>query len=90
MEPPLSEDSKRGWREGVGDEQGSKHSENLSPELCSPSPKIGIGRRAQKRDLNLWHRKDLLAPTPSARQPLFETSDFIMNAPTEVQRSLFR
>ena len=24
----------------------------------------------------LWHRKDLLAPTPSARQPLFETSDF--------------
>ena len=32
-------------------------------------------KRAQKRGLNLWHRRDLLAPTPSVRQPLFETSD---------------
>ena len=30
----------------------------------------------QKRGLKLWHRKDLLAPTPSVRQPLFETSEF--------------
>ena len=71
----FSEVSKRGWREGVGDERAPKYSENCSPDLCSPSPKGGIGKRAQKRGLNLWHRKDLLAPTPSARQPLFETSD---------------
>ena len=29
----------------------------------------------QKRVLDLWHRKDFLAPTPSVRQPLFETSE---------------
>ena len=29
----------------------------------------------QKRDLNLWHRKDFFAPTPFVRQPLFEISD---------------
>ena len=29
----------------------------------------------QKSGLNLWHRKDFFAPTPSVRQPLFETSD---------------
>ena len=29
----------------------------------------------QKRGLNLWHRKDVLAPTPSVRQLLVETSD---------------
>ena len=30
-----------------------------------------------KRCLNLWHRKDFLAPTPSVHQPLFETSEFV-------------
>ena len=29
----------------------------------------------QKRCLNLLHRKDFLAPTPSVHQPIFETSD---------------
>ena len=29
----------------------------------------------QKRGLNLCFLKDFLAPTPSVRQPLFETSD---------------
>ena len=29
---------------------------------------------AHKRGLNLWHTKDLLAPTPADCQPLFETS----------------
>ena len=28
-----------------------------------------------RKGLNLWHSKDLLAPNPSARQPLFETFD---------------
>ena len=67
----LSEGSQRGWREGVGDERAPKHSEHRSPELCSPSSKDGMGKRAQKRGLNPRHRKDLLAPTPSARQPPF-------------------
>ena len=37
----------------------------------------GDRKKVQKRGLNLWHRswKDLLAPTPSVRQPLFETSE---------------
>ena len=34
-----SEVSKRGWREGVGGQQGPKYSKNCSPELCPPSPK---------------------------------------------------
>ena len=29
----------------------------------------------QERGLNLWPLKGFLAPTPSVRQPLFETSD---------------
>ena len=29
----------------------------------------------QKRYLNLWYRKDCLAPNPSFRQPLLETSE---------------
>ena len=44
-------------------------------ELCPPSPKGGKEKRMQRRCLNLWHRKDFLAPTPSVRQPLFETSE---------------
>ena len=65
------------FREGVGGRGLATYSENRSPELCSLSPKAkgGIGKGAQRRGLNLWHSKDLLAPTPSACQPLFETSD---------------
>ena len=35
----------------------------------------GHRKRVQKRGLNLLHMKDFLAPTPSVRQPLFETSE---------------
>ena len=31
----------------------------------------------QKGGLNPWHTKDLPVPTPSVRQPLFETSEFM-------------
>ena len=62
--PCFSEVSKRGWREGVGDKQTPKKSPKSSPEMCPPSPGGGIGRRVQKRGLNLWHVKDFLAPTP--------------------------
>ena len=41
----------------------------------SPFSQGGMGKRVQKRGLNLWHEKDFLAPTPFVRQPLFETSD---------------
>ena len=80
--PLVSEVSKGGWQEGVGDERVPKYSENCSPELCSPSSnsESGIEKRAQKRGLNLWHRKDLLAQTPSARQPHFQTSDCFLSS----------
>ena len=45
------------------------------PRIVFPLSYGGIGKRVQKRGLNLWHRQDLLAPTPSVRQPLLETSD---------------
>ena len=37
--------------------------------------KGGIGKRMQKRGRNLCYGRDFLAPTPSVRQPLIETSD---------------
>ena len=42
----------------------------------------------QKRGLNLWHRKDLLAPTPSVRQPVFETSEKIGKSGLQGQKKL--
>ena len=39
-EQKISEVWKRGWREGVGDQQRPKYSKNCPPELCSP--KIGF------------------------------------------------
>ena len=71
--PSKSEVSKRGWREGVGDKQTSKKSPKSSPEMCVPILLRGIGKRVQKRGLNLWSLKGFFAPTPSVRQPLFET-----------------
>ena len=35
----MSEVSKRGWREGVGDEQTPKKEPKSSPEMCRHSPK---------------------------------------------------
>ena len=47
---------------------------------CVPFLIRGLGK-----GWNLWHRKDLLAPTPSVRQPLFETSDsFDAKVPTKL------
>ena len=39
LHPTVSEVSKRGWREGVGDKQTPKKSQKSSPEICFPSPK---------------------------------------------------
>ena len=69
------------FRKGVG---GRGLATNRPPkraqkniQKCVPLLLRGIGKREQKRGLNLWHMKDFLAPTPSVRQPLFETSDMV-------------
>ena len=70
------------FRKGVGGRglatnKPPKKSQRNPPEMCPPSPKGGIGKRVQKRGQNLGHMKDFLAPTPSVRQPLFETSECV-------------
>ena len=67
----------RGWREGVGNQQHPKYSK-IVPQNCV----LLLTRRAwekgcrkKKRGLNLCCGRDFLTPTPSVRQPLFETSD---------------
>ena len=65
-----SEFSKRGLAAGVGDKQTPKKTQKSSPIKYPPS------KRVQKRGLNVWHMKAFLTPTPSVRQPLFETSGF--------------
>ena len=72
--PPQSEVSKRGWQEGVGDKQPPKRAKNIL-QKCVPLLLRGHRKKVQKRGLNIWLFKDFLAPTPSVRQPLFETSD---------------
>ena len=60
-----------GWRQTNPQKEPKKFSRYLSPLSYGG----GIGKRVQKRGLNLWPLKGFLAPTPSVRQPLFETSD---------------
>ena len=57
-----------GWRL-----TGPKTQQMFIPRNVFPFSKGGgIGKRAQKRGLSVWHRKDRSphAPSPSARQPL--------------------
>ena len=70
-----SEVSKRGWREGVGDQQRPKYSKNCSPKCFSYSEGGEQEKGCRKKGLNLQYGRDFLAPTPSVCQPLFETSD---------------
>ena len=51
----------------------------------SPYSEGGIGKRVQKRGLNLWSLKGFLAPTPSVRQPLFETSELSEGLKTSLE-----
>ena len=46
----LSEVSKRGWREGVGDKQTPKKSPKSSPEICPPSPNRGPKTHPKSRN----------------------------------------
>ena len=75
LNPLLSEVSKRGWREGVGDKQTPKKSPKVL-QKCVPFLLRGHRKKGTEKRLNLCHIKDFLAPTPSVRQPLFGTSDF--------------
>ena len=59
-----------GWRLTNPQKQPKKFSRNVF--LFSLG---GTGKRVQKRGVNFWQRMDVLAPTPSVRQPCFETSD---------------
>ena len=60
---------------GLATNKPPKTGRKSSPQMC-PLLLKGHRKKVQKRGLNLWHRKDFFAPTPSVRQPLFETSDF--------------
>ena len=75
--PMYSEVSKRDWREGVGDQLN-----------CVLLLIRGHRKRGQKKGLNLWYGRDFLAPTPSVRKPLFETSDVSGKARGTVNRVL--
>ena len=68
-----------GWRQA-----GPKIQHKKGPQNCVPLLIGGDMKRVQKRGLNLWHRKDFLAPTPSIRQPLFETSDSFFVVPFHI------
>ena len=66
----TSEVLKRGWREGVGDQQRPKYSIICRPELYFPAPKADIGKKVQKNGLNLLVKEEcpcanpLCPPTP--------------------------
>ena len=69
------------FRKGVGGRglatNRAPNTAKIDPQNCVPPfPKSGIGKMAQKRGLKLWHRKDLLVPTSSARQPLSKPLKF--------------
>ena len=46
-----------------------KRAKKRSPEMCPPSPKGGIGKRVQKRGLNLWCMKDCSRQPPLSANP---------------------
>ena len=67
------------FRKGVG---GMGLATNKPPkraqkvlQKCVPIFLRGHRKKGTERGLNLWSLKGFFAPTPSVRQPLFETSD---------------
>ena len=49
--PQISEDSKRGWQEGVGNQQRPKYRKICSPELSCPTHKSSIGRERESAEI---------------------------------------
>ena len=61
----------RGFEKGLATNR-AQNTSKIDPQNCVPLLlRVAKGKRTQKRGLNLWHWKDLLAPTPSGRQPPF-------------------
>ena len=53
----------------------TKMQQKLSPRIVLAYSHGCIGKRVQKKGPNPRYGRDFLLPTPSLRQPLFETSD---------------
>ena len=66
----IPEVSKRGWRQGVGDQQCPPKENKNVPQNCGLLLR-SIEKRGQRTGPNRWYGRDLFVPTPSLRQPLF-------------------
>ena len=70
----LSKVSTTGWREGVGNQQSPKYSKMLLQNCVLLLIRVHREKGAEKGlESMVW--EGFLAPTPSVRQPLFETSN---------------
>ena len=54
----------------------AQNTAKFSPIIVFSYSSGSIGKRVQNKGRNLWYWRDFLAPTPSVRQPHFETSDY--------------
>ena len=63
----------RRFRKGVGGRGLATNKPPKRAQKVLQKCEGGKGKRVQKRGLNLWPLKGFFAPTPSVRQPLFET-----------------
>ena len=54
---PFCQRFRKGVRgRGLATNKPPQNSQKSCPEMCPPSPRWGIGKRVQKRGLNLWDR----------------------------------
>ena len=72
--PPISEVSKRGWREGVGDQMRPKYSKKCPPKGCSPTPK-GAQEKGGRKKAGIYGVGGISLRQPPLSANLFETSD---------------
>ena len=67
------------FRKGVGGRglatKSAQNTTKMPPRIVFSHFIRGHRKTGQKKGLNLWCGRDFLAPTPSVRQPLFETSE---------------
>ena len=80
------------FRKGVGGRglatnNAQNTAKNVPPRIVFSYSSGGIGKRGQKKGLNLWCWRAFLAPTASVRQPLFETSKSV-GGPTSLIKQL--
>ena len=86
----LSEVSKRGWREGVGDKQTPKKSPKSSPEICPHSPKGHRKKGTEKRPKSLgfegFLRANPLSANPFSKPPTKGLSRLLRGLPNYFPR----